>query len=65
MTLLNRDSGTYTHHATAGVEIELTKILDLDLSVVWDRTANPRTREDGSVPEQDDFRFIAGVSLDF
>jgi putative salt-induced outer membrane protein YdiY len=65
MTLLNRDSGTYTHHATAGVEIELTQILDLDLSVVWDRTENPRGREDGSVPEQDDFRFIAGVSLDF
>ena len=48
----------------AGLEIELTSILDLDLSVVWDRIQTPQARADGSIPEQDDFRILFGVSLD-
>lgn len=65
LTLLNERSGTYTHLAQAGVEIELTDILDLDVSVVWNRTQTPQERDDGTIPEQDDLQFILGVSLDF
>ena len=64
ITLLNERSGTYTHHAVAGLEIELTSVFDLDLSVVWDRIQTPQPRADGSVPLQDDFRILFGVSMD-
>ena len=64
LTLLNERSGTYTHHAVAGLEIELTSIFDLDLSVIWDRIQTPQARADGSIPEQDDFRILLGVSMD-
>jgi hypothetical protein len=65
LNLLNQRSGTYTHHAKVGLEIELTSILDFDISAIWDRTQTPQERDDGSVPEQDDFRFTLGLSLDF
>jgi len=62
--LMNERSGTYTHHATAGLSIELTSVLDLDFSVVWDRIQTPQQEADGTTPEQDDFRILLGVSLD-
>jgi len=62
--LMNERSGTYTHHATAGLSIELTSALDLDFSVVWDRIQTPQQEADGTTPEQDDFRVLLGVSLD-
>ena len=46
-------------------EIELTDSLDLDLSLVWDRIEKPRPNADGTVPKQDDYRFIVGVGYDF
>lgn len=64
LAVLNERSGTYTHHAKAGLSIDLTKILDLDLSIVWDRVETPQERADGTTPEQDDFRILLGVSLD-
>lgn len=64
LSLLNERSGSYTHHATAGLEIELTSLFDLDFSIVWDRIQNPQQRADGSTPLQDDFRILVGVSVD-
>jgi len=64
--LVNRDSGTYLHEATAGVSFDLPgDILDLDLSVIWDHIATPQPREDGSIPQPDDLRFMLGLGLDF
>jgi putative salt-induced outer membrane protein YdiY len=65
LTIANQRSGTYTHHFQTGLEIELTDILDLDLSVVWDHIQSPQQRDDGTVPEKNDIRLIAGISLDF
>lgn len=62
--ILDERSGTYTHHATAGLSIELTSVLDLDFSVVWDRIQTPQERADGTTPLQDDFRILFGVSVD-
>jgi putative salt-induced outer membrane protein YdiY len=59
------ESGKYNHHMIGTFEIELTDSLDLDLSLVWDRIEKPRPNADGTVPEQDDFRFIVGVGYDF
>ncbi len=32
--------------------------LDFDISLVWDRVQSPSVREDGTVPDQNDFRMI-------
>ena len=64
-TLLNEASGTYIHHMLTGLEIELTSLLDLDLSVVCDRTENPKTNSEGDTPKPDDYRFIVGVGFKF
>ena len=62
--VVNEESGTYTHHAKASLEIELTGTLDLDLSLIWDRIQDPATNEDGTVPEQDDFYFFCGLTFE-
>jgi hypothetical protein len=35
------------------------------IDFVWDRIQEPRPDSDGVVPEQDDYRFILGLGLDF
>ena len=64
INVVNKDSGTYTHNATAGLEIELIRHIDLDLSVVWNRTQDPEPTSDGSVPEQDDLYFFCGITFE-
>ena len=64
LSIVNEESGNYTNHAIATFEIELTDILDFDVSFVWDRTQNPQTREDGSVPKQDDFQLLFTLGVD-
>ncbi len=60
-----RDLGRYTHHMVAMVETELTSSLDLDVSFVWDRIADPPRESDGTRPEKDDTRIIVALGLDF
>lgn len=60
----NRQSGGYAHHATATFEVELTDMFDLDLSLVWDHTSNPRANSDGSIPNANDYQFIVGFGID-
>lgn len=61
--IVNQESGTYTHNAKAGLEIELTRRIDLDLIFVWDRTQDPQPTSDGSVPEQDDLYSFCGITF--
>jgi putative salt-induced outer membrane protein YdiY len=63
-SIVNQDSGTYTHHAVATFEIEVTSILDFDVTLIWDRTKDPQTRSDGSVPKQDDFQLLLTLGVD-
>ena len=63
-SVVNEKSGTYSHNASAAFEIELTGMLDLDLSLVWDRIQDPQADSDGDVPEQDDLYFFCGLSFD-
>jgi putative salt-induced outer membrane protein YdiY len=63
--IVNEDSGQYTHHAIATLETELTDLLDFDISLVWDRTQKPQPRDDGSVPDKDDFQTIFALGIDF
>jgi len=63
-SVVNKESGTYSHNASAALEFELTSRLDLDLSVVWDRIQDPQPDSEGIVPEQDDFYFFCGISFE-
>ena len=65
LSIVNRESGTYTHHARATFSIELTSIVDLDVALVWDRTRDPQPRADGSVPDQDDLQWLLTLGIDF
>ena len=44
---------------------ELTSILDLDVSFIWDRVGKPQRDNDGDTPEKDDFRLVVGLGVDF
>ena len=63
--ILNKASGTYTHHSVTTLETELTEWLDFDTSFVWDRVQNPTPDNDGTVPEQDDFYLIFSLGINF
>ncbi len=60
-----REIGDTTHHGTATLEVELTKRLDLDVSLIWDRISNPAPAANGTEPKPDDFRLILGLGVDF
>jgi len=63
-SIVNQESGTYTHHAIATFETEVTSILDFDVSIIWDRTQDPQVRSDGSVPKPDDFQLLLTLGVD-
>ncbi|MBT1445728.1 DUF481 domain-containing protein [Shewanella sp. JM162201] len=60
----SEEAGGYSHHALTGISIDLTDIFDLDVSLVWDRTNNPRENADGTVPKSDDYQLIIGFGVD-
>jgi len=62
--VVNEESGTYSHHAKTGLEIELTGRLNLDMSVVWDRIQDPQPDSDGNTPKQDDVYLFFGISFE-
>lgn len=63
--LVSQESGTFTHHLVTGLELELTSLLDFDISLIWDRIQNPRPEADGVVPKQDDYRLVFFLGFDF
>lgn len=65
MTFLDDASGAYQHHLLTTLSTDLIGDLDLDVSLVWDRTQKPQTRADGTVPEKDDYRLIFGLAYEF
>lgn len=65
LQFLNEASGRYNHHMVTTLETELTSLLDLDISWIWDRIQNPRPDADGVVPEQNDYRIVFALGLDF
>lgn len=65
MSLLDEDSGKYQHHLETGVSTDLIGDIDLDVTLVWDRTENPPLSAEGILPKKDDFRLMFGVGFDF
>lgn len=59
------DPKTSTHHITALLTVDFFRdIFELSTSFTWDRVDNPKRREDGSIPENDDYRFAFGFAID-
>jgi putative salt-induced outer membrane protein YdiY len=60
-----REIGETTHHAEATLSFDVTKHIDFDVSLIWDRIAQPKVAEDGTQPVPDDFRLIVSLAVDF
>ena len=63
--ILDKASGTYTHHVITTLSSDLWADVDLDVSFVWDRVQDPRPGADGIVPKRDDYQLIVGIGYDF
>ncbi len=63
--LTTSDTSSSIHHTEFIWELEITKRLDLDVSLIWDYTANPRPDAAGTVPKNSDYRLVLGLGLDF
>ncbi len=63
--VVDEQSGTYQQHLLTTLSTDLIGNFDLDVSFVWDRIEDPQQREDGSIPEQDDYRLIIGLGYEF
>ncbi len=64
-TFTNQTSGSYLHHLQTSLEIELTRRLELDVTLVWDRIKDPRPNSDGTVPQADDLRLVLLLGVSF
>ena len=65
MAFLEEEAGKYQHHVVSTISTDLVNDLDLDISFIWDRTEVPQVAEDGTVPEQDDYRMVVSLTYDF
>jgi YD repeat-containing protein len=61
----SQKAGETAHHTVGTVSFELTKRLDLDVSLVWDRISQPKPDASGATRKPDDFRLVFGLGLDF
>jgi Protein of unknown function, DUF481 len=60
----NKKSGGYTHHIILTLENDL-RLLDFDISFIWDRTSYQTTDASGKTPVPNDYRVMIGVSFTF
>ena len=65
MWFLEEAAGKYQHHIVTVLSTDLFGDLDLDISLEWNHTESPQAAEDGTIPEQDDYRFQVGLSYEF
>jgi putative salt-induced outer membrane protein YdiY len=63
--VVNQASGRYNHHMYGLIETKWMKAIDLDVTLVWDRTQYPKPGADGTVPKPDDFRMVVSLGIDF
>lgn len=63
--IVDEENGSYVHEVVTTLSSDITGNLDLDLTLVWNHTQEPRRAEDGTLPEQDDYRFSVSVSYEF
>jgi hypothetical protein len=61
----SKSSGSTTHHVSTKLSIDLTKRLDLDVSLIWDRTVNFPLTSTGAEPPADDYRMVVALAFEF
>jgi len=62
---LEEASGSYQHQFENSLTIDIYDPVELDLTFLWEYTANPTRREDGSLPDANDFQLLLGLGVDF
>ena len=60
-----QSAGETTHHALAKLSVDITKRLEVDISLTWDRTVSPELTADGTQPKSDDVRLVFGLGFQF
>lgn len=63
--LTSEAAGRYNHHMIGAFSFDLTDHLDLTLSLVWDRIADPAATADGTTPQPNDYQLIFGIGYRF
>jgi hypothetical protein len=61
----SREAGLMTHHTVATLSIDITRRLDLEFSLIWDRIEEPKASSDGTLPKKDDFRLALSIGVKF
>ncbi|MCU0787338.1 MAG: DUF481 domain-containing protein [Verrucomicrobia bacterium] len=59
------EANSTTHHTELIWELEITRVLDLDVSFIWDYIADPKPDSDGVVPQNSDYRLVLALGVDF
>ncbi|KXO14041.1 hypothetical protein AKG98_103 [Moritella sp. JT01] len=65
LTATESNLGGYLQITKLNFDIELTDILDFDISFFWDRRSNPLSNADGDTLEKNDFRLTFGLGVSF
>ena len=63
--IVDEENGSYVHELVTTLSSDITGNLDLDLTLVWNHAAKPRRAEDGTLPDQDDYRLGVSISYEF
>ena len=59
------EAGLFTQHTVGTIEFKITHLLDLDVSLIWDRTEQPQPNSSGHVPKRDDFQTVVSLGISF
>jgi hypothetical protein len=62
---LNKKNGSYTHHLLSKLKHDFYKDFDLAITFIWDKIEDPTKREDGSIPEKDNYQLLLGLGYEF
>ncbi len=65
LTTTEEDLGKYLHNSKASFDIELTDVLDFDITFNWDRVQSPLNDINGNPLKKDDFRLSFGLGVSF
>jgi Protein of unknown function, DUF481 len=65
LRIVDEQNGELIQNLVTTLSSDITGNLDLDLTLTWDRTEKPQPRENGEVPDQDDFRFTVSIAYEF
>jgi putative salt-induced outer membrane protein YdiY len=65
LQLVVTDLGLSSHHLLSTFSFDVWGPLDLDVTFGWDRVEQPTRRDDGTIPDSDDFRMSIGLGIEF